>query len=59
MEKCSICGKSFPKATLKPMVQIIGRKAYLEKICPSCQSIVMNNPNYYYLGEKKKKANLS
>lgn len=54
MDKCSICGKSYPEATLKKMVQISGRKAYLNQICPACQAIVLNNPSYYYLEEKKK-----
>lgn len=55
MDKCSTCNKQFPEATLKKMVQIIDRKAYLNKICPSCQSIVLNNPSYYYLIEQKNK----
>ncbi|MBO8158000.1 hypothetical protein [Thermosyntropha sp.] len=54
MEKCSICGREYPEAALKKMVQISGRKAYLNKICPACQAIVLNNPNYYYLEENKK-----
>lgn len=54
MEKCSHCSQLFPGATLKKMVQISGRKAYIIQICPSCQAIAMNNPNYYYLVEEKK-----
>lgn len=54
MQKCSTCSKQFPVATMKKMVQIIDRKAYLNYICPSCQSIVLNNPSYYYLVEPKK-----
>lgn len=54
MEKCNICSHEYPEATLKKMVQIMDRKAYLSFICPSCQSIVMHNPNYYYLIEPKK-----
>ena len=53
LEKCSTCSQLFPKATLKDMIQIIGKKAYLNHICPSCQSIVLHNPNYYYLVEAK------
>lgn len=57
MDKCSICGKNYPEATLKKMVQISGRKAYLNQICPACQAIVLNNPSYYYLEEKAAKKN--
>ncbi len=53
MERCNICNKDFPKAALRKMVQIIDRKAYLHQICPSCQTIVANNPSYYYLVERK------
>lgn len=53
LEKCSTCSQSFPEETLKRMVQIVGRKAYLNYICPSCQSIVLHNPSYYYLVEPK------
>jgi DNA-directed RNA polymerase subunit RPC12/RpoP len=53
MNKCSSCGKEFPEPTLKTMIHIIGRKAYTKKVCPSCQSIVLNNPNYYYLADEK------
>ncbi|MDD3269915.1 MAG: hypothetical protein PHX14_11380 [Syntrophomonadaceae bacterium] len=54
MEKCSICQKDFPEAAMKKMIQIVERKAYDKSICPSCQAIVSNNPNYYYLVEEKK-----
>lgn len=54
MQKCSTCSRQYPEATLKKMVQIIDRKAYLHYICPACQAIVLNNPNYYYLVESKK-----
>jgi len=54
MEKCSNCSKEFPKSTLKKMIQIIGQKAYIKQICPFCQAIVLNNPNYYYLVEEEK-----
>lgn len=54
MTKCSCCGKQFPEATLKKMVQVMNRKAYLNNICPACQAIVLNNPSYYYLVEEKK-----
>ncbi|MEA1961425.1 MAG: hypothetical protein U9N81_09180 [Bacillota bacterium] len=49
MEKCNLCSKLYPVSALKTMVQIMGRKAYLQKVCPSCQAIAANNPNYYYL----------
>ncbi len=49
LKKCSICNKDYPIPTLKPMVHIIERKAYVKRICPNCQAIVLNNPNYYYL----------
>jgi DNA-directed RNA polymerase subunit RPC12/RpoP len=55
MKKCSTCSKEFPEPTLKKMVQIIDRKAYLNYICPACQSVMLNNPNYYYLTEEKPK----
>ncbi|MDD2586824.1 MAG: hypothetical protein PHT79_08060 [Syntrophomonadaceae bacterium] len=58
MDKCSTCGQQFPETILKKMIQIIDRKAYLNKICPSCQSIVLNNPNYYYFIEPKEPINL-
>ncbi|WP_054696344.1 hypothetical protein [Syntrophomonas palmitatica] len=48
MEKCSMCSKQFPEATMKKMVQIIDRKAYAQNICPACQHLAVNNPNYYY-----------
>lgn len=54
MLKCNYCAKQFPETTLKKMVQIINRKAYLNNICPSCQAILLNNPSYYYLVEEKK-----
>lgn len=54
MIKCSYCRKQFPEATMKKMVQVIERKAYLNDICPACQAILLNNPNYYYLVEDKK-----
>lgn len=47
MEKCSMCSKQFPEATIIKMVQIMGRKAYLQNICPACRSLAENNPNYY------------
>ncbi|MGI6433772.1 MAG: hypothetical protein ACOX0F_00075 [Syntrophomonadaceae bacterium] len=53
LEKCSVCSKDYPTPTLKVMVHIVERKAYIKKICPNCQSIVLNNPNYYYLVEEK------
>jgi hypothetical protein len=53
MKKCSCCSKQFPEATLRKMVQILNRKAYLQFICPSCQAIVINNPSYYYLVEER------
>ncbi len=53
MEKCSICSKPYPEGTLKKMVQILDRKAYLYHVCPACQSIINNNPSYYYLTETK------
>jgi len=55
MEKCSSCSKQFPEAAMKKMVQIMGRKAYIMNVCPACQSVVLNNPNYYYLQESTKK----
>ncbi|MGI5912382.1 MAG: hypothetical protein ACOX6E_07385 [Syntrophomonadaceae bacterium] len=57
MQKCSCCSQQFPEATLKKMIQIQNRKAYLQDICPSCQAIVSNNPNYYYLVEYSDKGN--
>lgn len=54
MEKCNICSNSFPESALRKMIQIIGQKAYLYQICPSCQTIVNNNPSYYYLVESDK-----
>ncbi len=54
MEKCSSCNKQFPEQAMKTMVHIIERKAYIKNICPACQSIVLNNPNYYYLADEKK-----
>lgn len=53
MRKCSICTKQYPEPILKKMIQIIERKAYLHYICPACQSVVSNNPSYYYLAEPK------
>jgi hypothetical protein len=47
MEKCSMCSKQFPEATMKKMVQISGKKAYAQNICPSCHGLAVNNPNYY------------
>lgn len=41
----------YPQPTLKKMVQIVERKAYLYYICPACQLVVNNNPSYYYLTE--------
>lgn len=55
MEKCSSCSKQFPEAAMKKMVQIMGRKAYIMNVCPACQSVVLNNPNYYYLQESIRK----
>ncbi|MGR6837480.1 hypothetical protein [Syntrophomonas erecta] len=54
MEKCSICSRQYPESTLKKMIQIIDRKAYINLICPACQAVVSNNPNYYYLVDDKK-----
>lgn len=54
MEKCSFCKKDFPGPTLKKMIQINDRKAYLYRVCPACQSVVLNNPTYYYLVEENK-----
>lgn len=54
MVKCSLCKKEFPEPAIKKMIQIIDKKAYLNCICPACQAIVMNNPNYYYFVEDKK-----
>lgn len=54
MEKCSVCHKDFPEAAMNKMIQIIGKKAYVNNICPSCQAIVANNPSYYYMVEEKK-----
>jgi len=53
VEKCNLCSNNYPEATLRKMVQIIDRKAYLHLVCPSCQSITINNPNYYYFIETK------
>ncbi len=54
MEKCNFCSKQYPVTTLKKMIQIIDRKAYMNYVCPACQSIVLNNPSYYYLVENKR-----
>lgn len=55
MKKCHLCSKLYPEPILKTMVQIMDRKAYLQNVCPSCYSIVVNNPNYYMLEEPKEK----
>lgn len=55
MAKCSICSREYPHDILASMVQIVGRKAYLQLVCPACQPIVVNNPNYYYLAENPAK----
>lgn len=47
MEKCSMCTKKFPEETMKKMVQVVGKKAYAQNICPACQPLASNNPNYY------------
>jgi hypothetical protein len=49
MQKCDQCKKLFPPQALKIMVHILERKAYITHVCPNCQSIVLNNPSYYYL----------
>lgn len=54
MKKCSQCKKLFPEEALKKMINILDRKAYLIYVCPNCQFIVLNNPNYYYLVEPEK-----
>lgn len=54
MEKCHFCSKLYPETVLKKMVQIIDHKAYIIWICPGCQPIVNNNPNYYQVAEPKK-----
>ncbi|MGE5416015.1 MAG: hypothetical protein ACM3UZ_04505 [Acidobacteriota bacterium] len=53
MKKCDQCKKTFPEPTLKTMISILQRKAYIVHVCPNCQSIVLNNPNYYYLIEEE------
>lgn len=53
MKKCSCCSKLYPEAILKNMVRVIGNKAYEQKVCPSCQSVIANNPNYYYFEKEK------
>jgi len=45
----------YPRTILKKMIQIVDGKAYLNYVCPSCQSIAANNPNYYYLVDNKEK----
>ena len=47
MEKCSMCSKTFPEETMKKMIQVMGKKAYAQNICPSCNGLAANNPNYY------------
>ena len=54
MEKCGFCSKKYPVSILRSMVQIIDRKAYLVHVCPACQPIVHNNPNYYDLMDPNK-----
>jgi hypothetical protein len=54
VKKCNSCSKQFPEIIMKTMIHIIDRKAYIENICPSCQSILHNNPNYYYLADENK-----
>lgn len=49
MEKCTVCYVEYPEQTLKSMVQIVDRKAYLYKVCPMCQLIVSHNQDYYYV----------
>ena len=55
LQTCSLCGKQFPTTILKDMIQIVGRKAYLHKVCPACQMIAANNPAYYYLHSAPRK----
>lgn len=47
MEKCSMCSKNFPEETMKKMVQVVGKKAYAQNICPACNGLANANPNYY------------
>lgn len=51
MIKCYSCSKIYPKTILRKMVHTIDNKAYITYICPACQALVANNPNYYYLVE--------
>ncbi|HWP97370.1 MAG TPA: hypothetical protein VN426_11040 [Syntrophomonadaceae bacterium] len=53
MQKCYACSKQYPETAMSKMVHVIERKAYIKCICPACQSIVANNPTYYYLVEEK------
>lgn len=56
MEKCSICGKEFPAQVLKNMVHLVGRKAYIENVCPACQFITAQNQSYFYMSGKQYKS---
>ncbi|MGE5391268.1 MAG: hypothetical protein ACM3PE_09425 [Deltaproteobacteria bacterium] len=47
MEKCSMCSKKFPDETMHKMIQIVGKKAYAQNICPACRGLAAANPNYY------------
>lgn len=47
MEKCSMCSKKFPEETMHKMVQVVGKKAYAQNICPACHGLANANPNYY------------
>lgn len=51
MEKCSMCSKNFPEETMHKMVQVVGRKAYAQSICPACHGLATANPNYYIATE--------
>ncbi len=54
MLKCSLCSKQYPASTLVKMVQIVGQKAYLHRVCPACRVTALNNPHYYVVVEEKK-----
>jgi len=47
LEKCSMCSKNFPEETMHKMVQVMGKKAYGQNICPACHGLATANPNYY------------
>lgn len=54
MEKCTICKKLFPEEVIKAMVHIVDKKAYVERVCPFCQTITDHNDSYFYVDDRAK-----